>query len=878
MFDGAAAATAGSVATERSDQQGEFSSSLDNAVTADTVSAAPTGEPSADADAALFDAIAALDVSAARQEIVFVSPSVRDYQQLLDGISPNVEVHILDPSRDGVQQMAEILANRTGIDAIHLIGDGTEAEMHLGSSFLTQASINTTYDEQFQQIGRSLSADADLLIYGCNFGQGEAGQTAIETLASLTGADVAASTDRTGSAAQYGNWVLEVNTGIIETSIVIGASTQASWDHALATFTVTTVNDVINAGDGVMSLREAIIAANGAAGADTIVFNIPGAGLHTINLISALPVITGRVTIDGYTETGASANTLAVGNNAVLLIELNGASAGAASGLTLGAGSDGSTIRGLIINRFGTNGIQINSTGNLIIGNWIGLDATGTADLGNAMDGITVSANNNTIGTAAAADRNVLSGNNDEGIDVDPGVTGVVIQGNYIGTNALGTATVPNGLVSDPDSGGARLDGNGTVFQGNVVAGNTNWGVYVTGTGNILRGNQIGTDAADTAAQANSGPGIRIAGGSNHVIGGVNAGEGNTIAYNTGNGIEFTSGTSTGIAILGNSIFDNGGLGIELGNNGVTVNDPGDGDAGANNLQNFPVLTSVVMSGTQANISGSLNSTPNTNFRIEFFSNTAQDGTGYGEGQAYLGFVNVTTDGSGNANFNATLAVTGSEGSVISATATRSDATFTAFTDTSEFSQNAVALLGAIVDLNSGPAIVTTGPTVLSTTTSTSNLVSSGNFGTAASATPPAPWVESGTAGNGSVVLAGGDGRYNWIAGNATGTTISQALTIPASTSNSTAVTTRTTATSTTVETTTVDTVDALTSISFDMAWQNADTSGPRDNRLIISYDGVTYATFETFEGGTSERGGPCGYLDLFQRGVGSRHDALGYQ
>ena len=124
-------------------------------------------------DKALFDALAAYDTSVARQEIVFLSPSVLDYQQLLDGISPNVEVHVLDPARDGVEQMAEILAGRTGIDAVHLIGDGTEAEMHLGASFLTQDSISTTYAEQFQQIGRSLSADADLLIYGCNFGHGE---------------------------------------------------------------------------------------------------------------------------------------------------------------------------------------------------------------------------------------------------------------------------------------------------------------------------------------------------------------------------------------------------------------------------------------------------------------------------------------------------------------------------------------------------------------------------------------------------------------------------------------------------------------------------------------------------------------------------------
>ncbi|MGQ0694825.1 MAG: DUF4347 domain-containing protein, partial [Nitrospiraceae bacterium] len=246
MFDGADVAKARTVNTEQvAQQQAEASFSADQAATGDTAPAAPTGEPQpTDVDQALFDALAAYDTSTARQEIVFLSPSVLEYQQLLDGISPNVEVIVLDPARDGVEQMAEALAGRTGIDAIHLIGEGTEAEMHLGGSFLTQESIGTRYAEQFQQIGRSLSADADLLIYGCNFGRGEAGQAAIQTLASLTGADVAASTDRTGHVSEYANWQLEATTGLIETSVVIGESTQSVWDHALATFTVSNTNNL----------------------------------------------------------------------------------------------------------------------------------------------------------------------------------------------------------------------------------------------------------------------------------------------------------------------------------------------------------------------------------------------------------------------------------------------------------------------------------------------------------------------------------------------------------------------------------------------------------------------------------------------------------
>ncbi|HYM89789.1 MAG TPA: DUF4347 domain-containing protein, partial [Nitrospiraceae bacterium] len=234
MFDGAAVATVSTVTTEQFAQsQADASLSDHDAASADTAPA-PTGEPQpTNGDQSLFDALAAYDSATVRQEILFVSASVLEYQQLLDGISPNVEVHVLDPARDGVEQMAEILAGRSGIDAVHLIGEGTEAEMHLGASFLTQDSISARYAEQFQQIGRSLSADADLLIYGCNFGRGEAGQAAIQTLATLTGADVAASTDRTGHVSQFGDWQLEVSTGMVESSVVIGETTQSTWEGVL---------------------------------------------------------------------------------------------------------------------------------------------------------------------------------------------------------------------------------------------------------------------------------------------------------------------------------------------------------------------------------------------------------------------------------------------------------------------------------------------------------------------------------------------------------------------------------------------------------------------------------------------------------------------
>ncbi len=338
MFDGAGVATLSTVATEPLAQsQAEASLSADDATTSDTPpDAAPTGEPQfSSSDQALFEALAAYDTSTARQEIVFLSPSVRDYQQLLDGISPNVEVFVLDPTRDGVEQIAEVLVGRTGVDAIHLIGEGTEAEMHLGASFLTQESISTRYAEQFQQIGQSLSEKADLLIYGCNFGQGEAGLGAMKTLAELTGADIAASTDRTGHVSEYANWELEVSVGFIETSIVIGEATQEAWEGVLATYTVTNTND-----SGAGSLRQAIIDANATPGTDTII--IP---MGTYVLTTGKLIINDNVIITG----AGAATTFIDGNANERVFETRGSSTTTMSGVTIQNGRESGNGAGVFV-------------------------------------------------------------------------------------------------------------------------------------------------------------------------------------------------------------------------------------------------------------------------------------------------------------------------------------------------------------------------------------------------------------------------------------------------------------------------------------------------------------------------------------------------
>jgi hypothetical protein len=374
---------------------------------------------------------------------------------------------------------------------------------------------------------------------------------------------------------------------------------------AQTTFVVTNTND-----DGAGSLRQAILDANANAGADIINFNIPGAGVHTISLLGSLPALTDPVTIDGYSQPGASQNSLAVGDNAVLLIELNGTHAGPdAIGLVIFHGT--TTIRGLIINGF--NGPAINAenfSGNHIEGNFIGTNASGTAAVPNH-DGIRFNVGSHTIGGTSPAARNVISGNTANGILLDSGPQ-VNVQGNYIGTNAAGTGGVPNGA-------------NGILMNFS----------------------------------------------NNDTIGGTAAGAGNLIAFNGGSGV-FVGSNSTvfSSSILSNSIHSNGGLGIDLEPVGVTPNDGCDADTGPNNLENFPVLTAATNDGTNTTIQGTLNSTANKQFHIQFFANAACDASGNGEGQNLVGETNVTTDGSCNATFQFVAPSANVIGSIITATAT----------------------------------------------------------------------------------------------------------------------------------------------------------------------------------------------------------------
>ena len=226
---------------------------------------------------------------------------------------------------------------------------------------------------------------------------------------------------------------------------------------------------------------------------------------------------------------------------------------------------------------------------NLVEGNYIGTDVTGTLARPNRTDGIWINSPGNIIGGSSTAARNVVSGNGWRGVMVNT-AAGTVIQGNYIGVNASGLAALGNGitgleLFAAPES----IVGGTSSGVRNVISGNAVRGILINGgSGSNVRGNFIGTNATGGAALPNNGAGLLIAASSGNVIG--DAAAPNTIAFNSGPGIQVASGTGNAISV--NAIFGNGGIGIDLGTDAVTANDAGDADDGANNLQNFPVLTS----------------------------------------------------------------------------------------------------------------------------------------------------------------------------------------------------------------------------------------------------------------------------------------------
>lgn len=388
------------------------------------------------------------------------------------------------------------------------------------------------------------------------------------------------------------------------------------------------------------------------------------------------------------------------------IIATNSIAVNSSSGIQLAAGAATNTIGGLavglgnVISSNGVHGILMTGsdvTGNLVQGNFIGTNGTGTAALKNNRDGVVLAggAHGNTIGGAGGT--NLISGNGRFGVNISgAGTTGNTVAANLIGLDVNSGAVVANasGGIQVADGADGNTLGGTATGTNNIISGNGRHGILISrADGTMIQGNRIGTKLDGTGTFGNAGHGIFVTNTSaNTMIGGTAAGAANVIANNTGNGVligsdvaaGFSVAAGAGNAVLGNSIFANTRLGIDLGaNNGVSPNDPLDGDGGPNNWQNFATVTAATLfnTGTQVQVTVALASLPNTTFRVEIFASTAADPSGSGEGHTYLGFANVTTDASGNGTAIATVAIAAANGTRITLTATNS-----VTNDTSEFS------------------------------------------------------------------------------------------------------------------------------------------------------------------------------------------------
>ena len=511
-----------------------------------------------------------------RREVIFVDEAVDDFDLLIADLESQREkgrrfnIVGLDSDHDGIAQISDYLSQQQGVDAVHIISHGADGEVFLGSSRLNATTLDG-YAEAIEGWQRALSSDADLLFYGCNMAAGHQGQDLVNSLTLLTGADVAASEDVTGSVQFGGDWVLEYGKGEIETAVALSPDTQQNWNGVLATFIVNTTND-----SGAGSLRQAIIDANALGGTDTINFDIPlddlkhyyfkddGSG-NSLSLVavtdlndasiadfdpdypgipyswfsikpsSILPAITDPVILDATTQPGYAGKPI---------IELDGTdvSGSDSNGLTIQGGN--STVRGLVINRFqGTLAdaieIEING-GNTIAGNYIGTDVTGTQQKGNLW-GINLKSEDNLVGGTNAADRNVVSGNVNEGFYIYTATaTGNFLSGNYIGVDATGSAPLGNG------SHGVYItsSASNTTIVGNVISGNTGHGIAIDKDdgGNIIEGNLIGTDVDGLVDLGNTLNGVDINDSANNRIGGKTPGAGNLISGNDDWGIQLDRG------------------------------------------------------------------------------------------------------------------------------------------------------------------------------------------------------------------------------------------------------------------------------------------------------------------------------------------------
>lgn len=364
---------------------------------------------------------------------------------------------------------------------------------------------------------------------------------------------------------------------------------------------------------------------------------LPGADTIAFNIPVPAPFrISPTTPLPDITEPVLIDGTTQPGYSGTPIVELNGSflqpNPFPPPGLNIRGGN--STIRGLVVNGF-ASGVAIrigDNGGNVVRGNYIGTNAAGTASLSNKI-GISVESPNNAIGGTTTASRNVISGNTTAGLTLS---SSTIVKGNFIGTDATGTTGI----------------GNGT-------------GIELTG---------LGTQ-----------------------VGGTESGAGNVIAFNNQSGIRQAYPLSG--PIIGNSIFSNGGLGLDSMAIGVTENDPGDF---ASNGPNFPVIDFAISTSGFTTIRATLSARANINVNVDFYTSPVCDPSGYGEGQTYLASMTANSGPSGVASIIWSDAIPTTVGHYLTAV-TRQGSSMSEFSQCRTIGPSAVSISGRVMDNNNMP-------------------------------------------------------------------------------------------------------------------------------------------------------------------------------
>ncbi|WP_411386163.1 Ig-like domain-containing protein [Pseudomonas sp. MPB03] len=344
LFDGAVAATVADAA------QPDAQPTAEAAKTPTADQATDTHAPQGQVDAT--------QAAVPGKSVVFVDSRVKDSASLLEGVAPGTQVVQLDATKDGLQQIADYLDTHQGVSSVQIIAHGNAGDLWLGNSYLSADNVQAR-SEVLAQIGQDMNAGGDILIYGCYTAEGERGLSLVDSLAQLTGRDVAASNDRTGLG---GDWDLEIATGTIESANVLSANAMSEYQWGLATWTATN-----NLNSGVGSLRAALTSAQNG---DIVTFNTS----MTVALTQVL-VVNRNVTIDGDLNNDNVADVTLDGQNRTQIMQVT-------SGTT-------ATLDGLVITRGMVAGNGGNGGDDALVSQGGGIYNAGTLTLRN----VTVTAN-----------------------------------------------------------------------------------------------------------------------------------------------------------------------------------------------------------------------------------------------------------------------------------------------------------------------------------------------------------------------------------------------------------------------------------------------------------------------------------------------------